>query len=277
MKILKKDIFFKYLIFIIALILIAISINCFYAPFKVASGGATGIAILAEFTFGWPVAVTTLIVNLIMLLLSFIFLDKETTYRISLGSFLLPIILFLIPQAKLVNDKLLSIIVASSIFAVGVALLYRIDASSGGTTVPPIILKKYFNLNSSLGLIAIDLIVSLGNLFVGGIETFILALFSIILTGIIMNYIETGLDKRKMILIRSQEHIEELKQEVNNLSLGSTIIPVIGGRSRNNDDLIMIVINNYDYNKITKSILNIDSNSFITVVDVSRVSGGFLK
>lgn len=127
---------------LLALELIAISINWFYAPHRVAAGGATGLAIIVQESFGVPLGLTTLLINLGMLALAWWLLDRGTTRRILAGSMLLPLLLAVTPQLRLVNDRMLAVIVGSVIFAVGVALNYRIDASSGGTTVPPLIFKK---------------------------------------------------------------------------------------------------------------------------------------
>ena len=68
---------------------VAISINFFYAPAKVAAGGATGFAILLNELVGIDRAVTVLVVNILMIILAAIFLDRGTTVRITFGSLLL--------------------------------------------------------------------------------------------------------------------------------------------------------------------------------------------
>lgn len=79
---------FKWFWIVAALELIAISINMFYAPHAVAAGGATGIAILVQEVAGIQVGITTMGVNLLMLLLAWFFLDRSTLKRILFGSFM---------------------------------------------------------------------------------------------------------------------------------------------------------------------------------------------
>ena len=102
---------FKWFWIVAALELIAISINMFYAPHAVAAGGATGIAILVQEVAGIQVGITTMGVNLLMLLLAWFFLDRSTLKRILFGSFMLPLLLWLTPEINLVTDRLLAIIV----------------------------------------------------------------------------------------------------------------------------------------------------------------------
>lgn len=114
----------------------------------------------------------------------------------------------------LTSDRLLSVIFGSLIFAVGVSILYKIQDSSGGTTIPPLIFEKYFNVNTSRGLFFTDFIIVMMSLYVFGFEEFLFAILSIGITSIIMNYIETGLKRRKAVMIISQRYTQELRQNL---------------------------------------------------------------
>ena len=229
MKILKNYQALRYIVIIMALEIVAISINFFYAPAKVAAGGATGLAILINELVGFDRAATVLIVNLIMIVLAAVFLDRGTTARIAFGSIVLPVLLKVTPSFQVLQDRTFAVLVGGSIFAVGVALLYRIDASSGGTAVPPMIFKKYFRISPALSLLAINTVVSLGNLVTQGLEALILALFSLVITAVVMNYIETGLDRRKMVYITTNDRIDDLKKYLLDGDKGFTIMDVRGG------------------------------------------------
>jgi len=129
----------------VALALIGISINMFLAPHHIAAGGVSGIGVLVEQAFGINRALTVLVLNCLMLILTYFFLGKSVFIKTVVGSFMLPISLAVVPEIMVTQDRLLSVIFGSAIFAMGVAILYKIGASSGGTTIPPLILKKYFN------------------------------------------------------------------------------------------------------------------------------------
>lgn len=262
------------LLLIIGIEILAVSINMFYAPHEIAAGGATGIAILLEATLGLNISVVVMLINIVMLILSYIFLGKGTTLRIALGSVLLPICLAITPQIKLIEDPLLTVIVGGAIFAVGISILYQLDASSGGTTVPPLIIKKYFGIKTSATLLMIDGMICLLNLFVAGIETMFLAILSQILTTIVMNFIETGLDRKKVIYVMSEHDLEELKQQLAYLGKALTIFNVTGGYTGNEREMLMIVVENPDYHHMLKTIRNIDAEAFILVANAAEAHGG---
>lgn len=263
---------------LIALEIIAISINLFYAPHNVAAGGATGIAILVQEAFGIALGWTTLVVNLIMLVLAALLLNRGTTRRILLGSLMLPIFLALTPQVMIVKDRLLAIIVGSIIFAFGVALNYRLDASSGGTTVPPMIFQRYWHIKPAVGLFIIDLIVCLFNIPVSGIEAFILAVFAVGLTSLVMNYVETGFDRKKAVYIMSAQHLDQIKDSIlEKTDFGLTIHQVVGGYSGTEREMLMVVVEQSDFRHLVDHIHQSDPTAFVLVTEATEVHGGSLN
>lgn len=259
---------------IVALEIIAISINMFYAPHNIAAGGATGIGILLEAAFGFRLSITVFAINVLMIVLAYFTLSKKTVLRVLLGSILLPICLAITPQIKLVADPLLTVLIGGVIFAVGVALLYQIDASSGGTTVPPLIIKKYWRVKTSTSLLFIDGFICILNLFVSGFETMALAVLSQVLTTIVMNYIETGLDRKKMIYIMSDTALAEIKSHLGRLGKAVTIFPVMGGYTGHNKEMLMVVVENPDYQRVLTLVYQLDPQAFILVMNTSEASGG---
>lgn len=274
MKVIKTYQILRYLTIILALELVAISINYFYAPAKVAAGGATGLAILLNELVGFDRAATVLVVNLLMIILAAIFLDRGTTMRITFGSLLLPVLLKITPSEQILTDRPFAVLVGGAIFAVGVAMLYRVEASSGGTAVPPMILKKYFRITPAISLLVIDTVVSLGNLLTDGVAAFILAMFSLIITAVVMNYIETGLDRRKMVYITSNERIEAIKQYLTKHDTSYTLMAVRGGYTGGDRDMLMVILDNQDYNHLVRGIHQIDPAVFMVAYDISEAHGG---
>lgn len=274
MKILRQYQILRYLTIVVALEFVAISINFFYAPAKVAAGGATGFAILLNELVGIDRAVTVLVVNLLMIILAAIFLDRGTTVRITFGSLLLPILLKITPSGQVLTDRTFAVLVGGAIFALGVAMLYRVEASSGVTAVPPMILKKYFRIAPALSLLVIDLVVSLGNLLTDGLEAFILAVFSLIITAVVMNYIETGLDRRKMVYITSNDHIEAVKAYLKANDTSYTLMNVRGGYTDSDRDMLMVILENQDYNHLVRGVHQVDPSAFMIAYDISEAHGG---
>ncbi|AVO66571.1 YitT family protein [Weissella cibaria] len=265
---------FRVVMLVIALEIIALSINFFYAPINVAAGGATGIAILLDAAFGINRALTVLIINIAMIILAAIFLDKSTVRNIAFGSFLLPVLMYITPSHRLVEDAVLAVIIGGAVFASGIAILYRLEASSGGTTVPPMILKKYFKINSALSLLAIDMVVTLFNLLVSGTNAFFLAAFSLVITSIVMRYIETGLDLKHQVTIMSNERLADIQTMLLQEDQSLTVFDVRGGYTDNNKEMLMVMVDNANYGRMLRRVHDIDQNAFIVTTNVHEVHGG---
>ncbi|MFS6999636.1 YitT family protein [Carnobacterium maltaromaticum] len=258
----------------LSLVLIGISINMFLAPHHIAAGGVSGIGVLVEQAFGINRATTVLVLNLLMLILTFFFLGRPVFIKTVIGSMLLPISLAVVPEIKVVEDPFLAVIFGSAIFAVGVAILYKIGASSGGTTIPPLIFQKYFGISTSLGLLLTDAVIVIFNIFVFGTEAFFFAILSLVLTSIVMNYIETGMKRRRAVMIMSENHIDAIKVALlENLNRGITVFSVSGGYTGNEKNMLMIILTNQEYQSILKVIDEIDKTSFIIAYNVSEVHG----
>ncbi len=258
----------------LSLALIGISINMFLAPHHIAAGGVSGIGVLVEQAFGINRAITVLVLNLLMLILTFFFLGRPVFIKTVIGSMLLPISLAVVPEIKVVEDPFLAVIFGSAIFAVGVAILYKIGASSGGTTIPPLIFQKYFGISTSLGLLLTDAVIVIFNIFVFGTEAFFFAILSLVLTSIVMNYIETGMKRRRAVMIMSENHIDAIKVALlENLNRGITVFSVSGGYTGNEKNMLMIILTNQEYQSILKVIDEIDKTSFIIAYNVSEVHG----
>ncbi|MGR3742337.1 YitT family protein [Companilactobacillus sp. DQM5] len=272
-KIINKLI--QILLILIGLELIAMSVTMFFDPHSIAAGGATGISILFKGLFNIPLGISLFSINILMLILSYIFLDRITTARITFSSIVLPILVAVTPNYMVIKDIFLSTIIGSIIFGVGLTILYRLNTPSGGTTVPPLIFKKLFHIRNANSLFVIDAIVCLGNIFTSGIETFFLAILSVGLSTIVINYIETGIDKKQIIYIMSENRIDEIQAAISkSLDVGGTVFNVQGMYTNDDKKMLMIVTETQFYGQILHIIHSIDKKSFILADTMAEVHNG---
>lgn len=257
-----------------ALFLLAASINLFLGPHHVAAGGVSGIGILLESALGWDRAAVIMVLNILMLILAYAFLGKGPFLKVLYGSFAFPAAIALVPEYMVAEDRLLSVIFGSAIFALGVAILYKNQSSSGGTTIPPLIFKKYFNLNPAIGLLATDAIVVSMNLFVFGFEEFLFAILSIVITSGVMTYIETGFNRKKSIMILSENYVNEIREAVfDKTARGATLLAAQGGYQQADKQVLLIVASDQEFMQIRQIIETIDPKAFVIVNNVSEVLG----
>ena len=264
----------KKLIYItLAIALLSVCVNMFLGPHSIAAGGLTGLAIILESWLGIGRSTIIYVGNALVLLLTFFFLDREIFFNTVIGATLLPIFIGFIPRITLINDTMLSMVIGSALFGIAVSILYHNKASSGGTAVPPLILKKHFNISPSIGLFITDGIVVLLSLFVFDIEKFFFAILSIFITSAAMNYIENGANKKKMVYIISQFHEDITNDILHQIGRGVTMIPSIGAFENQEKPMLMATMDAKDYQQLLTIVDKYDKEAFMITDTVSDVHG----
>ena len=253
--------------------ILAIAVNLFLGPHHIAAGGVTGLAIILEQLLNLDRSAVVMVFNMIILVITYIFLGKNMFLNTVIGGTLLPVMMGIIPQRMLVQDVMLSMIFGSILFGIGVSILFKNEASSGGTSIPPLIFKKYFNLSTSVGLLATDSIIVTMSIFVFGVESFFFAILSIIITAFTMNYVEDGLNKKKALMIISDYTKEVLDALLNEVQKGVTVVPVKGGYRQEEREMLMVVLSSQEYQKSLRIIRKYDPNAFVVTYNVSDVQG----
>ena len=269
MKILKK-----FPIVAVALAIMASAINMFLAPHHIAAGGVSGIGVLLESAVGIDRAIVVLVLNAAMLVLAFLFLGRPAFIKSVIGSLLLPLALAVVPEVMALEDRFLSVIVGSVLFAVAVAILYRIEASSGGTTIPPLILQKKTGLNTSIGLLMTDMVVVFFNIFVFGFESFVLAVISLVITSMVMTYIETGIKRNKAVMISGTAKAEEIREALTKTIRSKTsVMETIDAVSGSRETLLFAMIDNKDYPALIRLVDQLDEGAVIAAFNVAETHG----
>jgi uncharacterized membrane-anchored protein YitT (DUF2179 family) len=257
----------------ISIVLIAVAVNMFLGPHNIAAGGITGLAIILEELYNIDRSLVVFIFNMAILVITYIFLGKEVFFNTVIGAISLPIVMGFVPQTMLVNDTMLSMIVGSILFGIAVSILYNNNASSGGTSIPPLILKKYFNISTSIGLFFTDGMVVILSLFVFSVDSFFFAITSIFITSAAMNYIESGINKKKIVYIIS-DMSDTISQDImNDISKGVTVIPVIGAYKKKEMQMLMITLNSKEYHQLVTIVNKYDKDAFMITDTVSDVHG----
>jgi len=263
----------KLLTIVFAIFLLAVCVNMFLAPHHIAAGGVTGLGIILEQLFGFDRSLVILICNAALLVVTFIFLDRQVFFNTVIGALLLPVAIGLVPHVTLIADPMLSMVAGSVLFGLAVAVLYHNNASSGGTSIPPLIMKKYLKLNTSLGLFLTDGIVVLLCLLVFSVDSFFYAVFSILITSATMSYVESGLNKKKLVYIISDQHEAIARDILAEVGKGVTAVPVVGAYRRKQLNMLMVALDSRRYQQLLAVVNRHDGQAFMITDTVTDVHG----
>ncbi len=266
----------NYIELLLGLLLAAFSFNLFLAPFNLAAGGISGLALIIHNLFGINESLFILILNAILLLLSYFLLGKETTRKTILGSFLFPLCIeltnYIIPLIHLENIELLVIAILGGIGSgTGYGLVFKSGFTSGGTDILNQITEKYFHIPMATSILFIDGTITLIGGFVFGIPTMLYALLSLILISTFSNKKILGINENKNMFINTTKHQEVSAYFHEILKIPTTDLEMIKPYSKEKGWLILVVIKAKDYYRAKEAVLLIDSNAFITITNAYQI------
>lgn len=276
-----KD-FKSYLIITFGIILVSISVEYFFAPNNLAAGGVTGAAIVMNAIFpNLSVGVLTLIMNVALFAVAFMFIDGNFGVKTIYASLGLSVILWIIEKflnpTALTTDILMATIFGSIISAIGMAIVFNENASTVGTDILAKILNKFFHLDIGKSLLIVDFVITFASALVFGIDLGLYAILSVILLGILVDRFIEGFNSCKSIFIISSKNKEISQYIMQELDRGCTFLKGEGAYTGKDSNVLYAVINRNQFIKLKNYIKQIDNNAFIAVGEVHEVLGEGFK
>ena len=274
----NKKTFIEYFFTAFGTLVAAIGIFYFLVPQNLAIGGVTGFSIVMTSYMKLPISIVTFITNVILLLLGFIFIGREFGGKTIFSVIVLSVSMYVMENFfpishPITNEILLNLIVGILLFAIGLAIVFNQNASTGGTDILAKIFNKYFNLNFGTGLLVADAIVVCLAIITFGLEHGILGALGWFLKGIAVNYFIDGFNIKKETVIVSQKPIEIKEFIFSKIHRGVTIYKAQGGYTNENKDIIVTVLTKNEYFALKKRLKEIDPQIFVLVRNVQDVFG----
>ena len=250
----------------------------FKFPNNFTFGGVTGLAVVVSQVMPISPSTVNFIVNLVLLLLGFLFLGKGFGVRTVYSSMLLSVALsgmeYLWPLDKpLTDDPLLELIFAIVLPGLGSAILFNIGASSGGTDVVAMILKKFTSVNIGNALLLSDLLITLSAFFIFDIKTFLFSMLGLFSKSLVIdNVIESiNLCKYFNVVCSSPEPICDYI--VHKLGRSATVCEAEGAFSHDKKYIIFTVLKRYQAVQLRQYIKQVEPGAFILISNTSEIIG----
>lgn len=280
---LNKNIIKQYILIAAGSFIVAFGVYYFMVPENLATGGISGLSIVLNNYLPLPISLTNFILNIILLILGFIFLGREFGGKTIISVFFLSFFMYLMevfyPSTKPVTDEtLLNLICGIIITSMGLSIVFNQNASTGGTDILAKLFNKYFNLDMGKGLMAADIIVVILAFFTYGIQTGIIGAFGWFLNGIVVNYFIDGFSVKNEVVIITK-HPKAVKDYIfEKLDRGVTVYKAEGGYTNESKDIIVTLLERKEYFTLKNELKKMDPESFIIVRAVQEVYGsGFSK
>jgi len=269
----------NYSLILIGAFIMASGFVLFITPYKIVPGGVYGISIVLHYVFGTPVGLTALFFDVPLTLIGIKVLGprfgmKTVVGFLSTAIFMDTLTYFYGIEPLVEGDALLSSIFGGLFIGVGLGLIFKSRATSGGTDIVAMMISKYTKLPVGQLLIVIDsVIVLLGLLAFGDWKIPLYSLIVIFITGKVVDIILEGMNYDKVLFIISEKHKEIRDKIVNDLNRGGTYLKGEGMYQGADKSIAFVVVNRREMTMLQDFINTIDPNAFVTVLNSNEILG----
>lgn len=259
-------------------VLIAAAVGFFMVPGDLVLGSVAGLAMVLSQVLPLRVATLNMILNILFLLLGFIFMGRSFGAKTVYASVLYPALVWgidmVLPDlASMTGDTWLDLLCFIFLVSAGQAILFHVNASSGGLDVPAKILNKYFHIDIGKAVTVCGLVTVVSSVLVYDLRTMIVGILGTYLNGVVVDEFVSGFSRKKRVCILSDRH-EEIKEYIlHKLSRGVTVYQAVGGFEGKERPELVTILTKTEYAQLMAYVRWTDPDAFLTVTAVSEVAG----
>ena len=275
----KNDIFREYLMITAGTVIMALGVYFFKFPNHFSTGGVSGISIILAKCFpDYTPGLLVFVIDAFLLLLGLLFFGKGFGFRTAYSSLLFSGITwgmeFICPmEAPFTSQPLLELIFAVTLPAIGSAILFNHEASSGGTDVIAMILRKYTHLDIGKALLCVDFLITVGACFAFGMETGLFSLLGLAMKSLIVDLVLESFNVHKCFQIITSRPVEIREFITEKLKRGATELAGEGAYTHENKTVIMTVVTRAQGVQLRQFARQVDPQAFMIITNSSEIIG----
>ncbi len=266
----------EFLIITFATVIVAAAVFFFLIPSHVSVGSISGLAIVLGNFIPLKISAITLVLNIFLLILGFLFIGREFDAKTVYTSLLLPVMLgvfeLLFPNNQsITNDAFLDMLCYIFVVSIGLAMLFNRNASSGGLDIVAKFLNKYFHMDLGKAMSLAGMCVALSSALVYDKKIVVLSVLGTYLNGIALDHFIFGFNLKKRVCIISKREEEIRDFILHHLHSGATIYEAIGAYDNQPKKEIITIVDKNEYAMLMSYIMKTDKNAFVTVYTVNEI------
>lgn len=275
----SKKWFLSYSLITVGSFILATGFVFFITPYKIVPGGVYGISIVLHYLFGTPVGLMALCFDIPLTLIGLKILGPRFGFKTVLGFSLTAVFndtltYFWGYEPLVQGDALLSSIFGGVLIGLGLGLIFKSKATSGGSDIIAMIINKYTKISLGQLMILVDSVIVLFGLAV--FQDWRIPLYSwivIFISGKVIDVVLEGLSYDKSLFIISDRHEEIRDKIIHNLNRGGTYLDGHGMYNLAERKIIFTVVSRRELAILQEYIHQIDPKAFMTVIDATEILG----
>ena len=241
------------------------------------TGGTAGIGLIFFHQSGLPISTFISLFNIVVFILGAVVLGKAFALTTLISSFYYPFILSIfenIPALQqITNDRVICTIYAGLLIGLGIGLVLRAGASTGGVDIPVLILNKKFGLPVSATLYVVDVCILLGQMIFADKEQVLYGICLVFIYTIVLDKVLMIGKSHVQVKIISQYSNEIKDMILHQLDRGVTLLHGQTGHLEQECDVVLTVISNRELPRLNELVLGVDPQAFMVINHVNEVKG----
>lgn len=259
-------------------LLLAAGVYFFKAPNHFATGGVSGIAIILERFIPLKQSHIVLIINALLLVVGFIFLGKGCTFKTIYCSLVYSgenlLFEYLCPlDSPLTGQPLMELVYAILLTGIGSAIIFNCDASSGGTDIIALILKKFTKMNVGRALLITDFLIASSTFFIFGAEAGLYSILGLFAKAFLIDGVIEDIGKSRYITIITTVPEEIGRYIIEDMKRDYTAYKATGGYTGNEKTVLITVCKRSEALRLKQKVKEIDAASFVIITDANEILG----
>jgi len=249
-------------------------INFFNIANNLAEGGVTGIAILLKLSFNLDPGLTSLLINIPLLLLGWKVLGRITLIYTIFGTLCVSFFLWLFGQYRLpLDDLLLAALFAGAFVGVGLGIIFRFGGTTGGVDIIARICHKYFGWRIGRTILVADMLVIAVSLIHLTVQQAMYTVVAVFVGARVIDVVQETAYSARAVFIISDKEPEIAKRIMKHMNRGVTVLKGRGGYTDREKAVLYTVVSRFEIVKLKNLVQRIDPAAFISVQQANEVMG----
>lgn len=249
-------------------------INYFNIANNLAEGGITGIAVLLKLSFDWDPGLTSLLINIPLLLLGWKVLGRTTLIYTVFGTVCVSVFLWLFGRFRLpLDDLLLASLFAGAFVGIGLGVIFRFGGTTGGVDIIARIGHKYFGWPIGRTILAADILVIAASLTHLTVQQAMYTVVAVFIGARVIDVVQEAAYAARAVFIVSDREPEIAKRIMAHMNRGVTVLKGTGGYTDREKAVIYTVVGRFEIVKLKNLVRCIDPAAFISIQQANEVMG----
>jgi uncharacterized membrane-anchored protein YitT (DUF2179 family) len=265
-----------YCLMTVGALLLAANVNLFLAPNRVVSSGVTGIGMLLHYRWGWPIGVTTLVLNIPILAAGIKWsggwrLLVRSVYATAVMTIAIDLLALVLPPIQ--GEPLVFTLFGGALDGIGIGLVLRGQGTTGGTDIIAQILNRTRGIRFGTTFVVVNSVILLAAAGQVGLVPALYALIVNFVSGRVVDSVQEGTGYARAFFILSARN-EEIQQAIlEELERGVTLMDVRGGYTQAPQSALYVVVSRSQVTRLKRLISEHDPGAFVVVSEAHEVLG----